>query len=581
MRRAAVFIGVDRAGHLPVLADAAAGAERLHREWGFHQRLGPSVLLTDREKPVTADDVQSAITNVLEPGNLDQLVVYFAGHGVNVRMGEYWLLSDAPRKTQAAVNVRGSEHLARYCGVPHVVFVSDACRLAADTINAQNVTGTDIFPNEQHSETELPVDLFYACALGKPSHEARDVNETSGGYKALYTHLLCAALCFEEPDAVEWVVEDGQSVGYVRPRRLRDFMKDALPDRVRSLRLKTPIAQTPDAHISSDPGAWLSRFEGSALAGVERAPRFNIRPDPAAEAIFPRGLESFGRPVNIRAWVSAAIANPGAIAAYLGVSAAPRPLALQATCGFEIQGARLRHAFGQGARLERLLGEPNLIRCDASNGPSGLALFVLEDGRGVTLPVVPDFIATLTFVDGELIDITYEPSAGSLRTYEFYGRKEQLRTLRKVISEATLLGEFRLEGDEASTLARHMQSMKSLDPTLGLYASYAYHDLHRPYLLREIEAFMREDLGGSFFDIAMHAGRLDGGGSRDMPPVFGIGPLLSQGWAYLRARGIRLPPGCEDLDTMLADSLWTMFTPEGVYRLRSTIFQGAEPWQVG
>ena len=584
MARAAVFIGVDRTGDLPALSDAAAGAERLHEEWGAHQQLGPSILLTDREKPVTADDVQSAITKVLEPGNLDQLVVYFAGHGVNVRMGEYWLLSDAPKKTQAAVNVRGSEHLARYCGVPHVVFISDTCRTAADTISAQNVTGTDIFPNDQQTVAELPVDLFYACALGKPSHEARDVHATSGAYKGIYTEVLRAALCFEAEDAAEWIVENGAKIGYIRPRRLRDFLKMALPAYIHTLGQTWTIAQTPDAHISSDPGAWLSRTEvhGAKAAGT---PRFNLHPDLDVGANLARSLEKGGDLRTARALVSAAIADPDQVSAAIGTTDAPRPLALVANCGFEIHGAIIREAFARDARLERLPGEADVnIRADfrrlyGSPWSGDLALLVMEGGRGVVLPIMREFIATLTFEEGELVDVAYEPAAKTSRARAYRGKTKRLRTLRKVISQATLLGQFRLDGDEVWTLARGMQAMKGYDPTLGLYASYAYHDLHLRDDIKYLDRQMLKDLGGSLFDIAMHAGRLDHKHLQDMYHIIGFCPLLAQGWAYLRARGIRLPEGCEDLDTMLVESLWTMFTPQGVALLRSTLFRGAEPWR--
>jgi hypothetical protein len=63
--------------------------------------------------PVTSEDIYEVIANVLEPGNLDQLVVYFAGHGVNVRMGEYWLLSDAPRAPLGIVGQSSSRLAVR------------------------------------------------------------------------------------------------------------------------------------------------------------------------------------------------------------------------------------------------------------------------------------------------------------------------------------------------------------------------------------------------------------------------------------------------------------------------------------
>ena len=54
-------------------------------------------------------------------------------------------------------------------------------------------------------------------------------------------------------------------------------------------------------------------------------------------------------------------------------------------------------------------------------------------------------------------------------------------------------------------------------------------------------------------------------------------PLLAQGWAYINGRGIKLPPGLEDLPRTLKDSLWTLFNPEGVELLRSYIANGGTP----
>jgi hypothetical protein len=45
---------------------------------------------------------------------------------------EFWLLSDVPTDTDAAVNVDGSVRLARYCGIPDALFVSDCCCSPAD-----------------------------------------------------------------------------------------------------------------------------------------------------------------------------------------------------------------------------------------------------------------------------------------------------------------------------------------------------------------------------------------------------------------------------------------------------------------
>src|SRR6516162_5267838 len=131
MKRAAVIIGIDKTGDLPKLNDAARGAQ-LMEKWAREQGMDSVYVLTDTEKPVDASAIKNAIKKLVDAANIGQLVVYFAGHGVNRQRHEYWLLSDAPDDPNAAVNVAGSVGLAATCGIPHIVLISDACRTAAE-----------------------------------------------------------------------------------------------------------------------------------------------------------------------------------------------------------------------------------------------------------------------------------------------------------------------------------------------------------------------------------------------------------------------------------------------------------------
>ena len=115
---------------------AAVSSAHAVEKWAQGQEFASVNVLTDEAGPVTIQQIKSAIKAIVEKGTIEQLVVYFSGHGVNIRYGEYWLLSDAPDDTQAAVNVEGSVVLARRAGIPHVVLVSDACRTAAEGIQA-------------------------------------------------------------------------------------------------------------------------------------------------------------------------------------------------------------------------------------------------------------------------------------------------------------------------------------------------------------------------------------------------------------------------------------------------------------
>src|SRR5688572_11941264 len=223
MRRAGVFIGVDRTGQLQTLNDAAAGAERVHR-WALGQGMSDgtqAILITDRGgKKVTPDMIFDAIKSVIDGPGVDHLLVYFAGHGVNINRSEHWLLSDAPGRPSAAVNVAGSVELARYSGVPYVVFVSDACRTAPDGIQAQNVRGIDVFPNESGSDRAQPVDQFFACRLGKTSAEILDPAAAANGFSALYTTAFLDAISGRTPSLLDPGTEAGDPARYVKPARL-------------------------------------------------------------------------------------------------------------------------------------------------------------------------------------------------------------------------------------------------------------------------------------------------------------------------------------------------------------------------
>src|SRR4051794_33660447 len=111
MVRAGVFIGVDRTGNLQPLRDAAAGARRMYL-WALSQGMkdgAQAKLITDANNGhVDPDQIYRAVKTIIQGPGVDQLVIYFAGHGVSINRSEQWLLSDAPERTSAAVNLGGS-----------------------------------------------------------------------------------------------------------------------------------------------------------------------------------------------------------------------------------------------------------------------------------------------------------------------------------------------------------------------------------------------------------------------------------------------------------------------------------------
>jgi hypothetical protein len=584
VKRAAVIIGVDQTGDFPKLYDAARGA-RLAEKWARQQAM-ETVVLTDERTPVEARTIKDAVKRLVDAGNLDQLVIYFAGHGVNRQRQEYWLLSGAPDDTQEAVNVAGTMLLATTCGIPHIVLISDACRTAADGIRAQSVNGCEIFPNRE--EPERPVDIFLACRLGQPSNEVRDVRVTSTEYRALYTNELIPALMGQRPEVVEWTRDGERNVGVVRMRALRDFVSTAVSARLQALNLHTKIIQEPIATISSDPAAWLSRFsEQTAIESltVSRGTSRAIGQPPRTDERVSRELV---RSVltDSPAGLARTLENTRRLNVFV-----PEPLAKSAErlaqpfgpthqetrCGFKVRGARIVEAHAaSGAAVMNMRNAPGfpageVVQADRVPRPGVSVLLVFADGTGTLLPAIPDFLAALTIEGGELVDVTYEPSDNTSRWQEFQHAAPELRALRAIISASMTRGVFKLEAADGLDIARRMQQSKGIDPSLAVYAAYAYQDLNQGSLIREMAGYMESDLGAPMFDVAMLARRFKGKRVARDTNVLSPTPLLSQGWALLSAYDITLPPNVDKIRNSLLPSLWTMLDPAGVDRVREAI----------
>ncbi|MGB3675006.1 MAG: hypothetical protein WA988_11235, partial [Candidatus Nanopelagicales bacterium] len=562
MSRAGLFIGVDRTGDLPLLRDAAAGAARMH-QWALQQGISDQTrakLITDagggKVTPLEIFDAVQAITR----GGADQLIMYFAGHGVNINRGEQWLLSDAPANPNAAVNVAGSVELARYCGIQHVVIISDACRVAAEGIRAQNIRGSDVFANPGTFGRSKPVDQFYACYLGRTAAEIKSPKRAAQTYSALYTDAVLDALTGSIPDVLEDGDESDESFGYVRPRTLQRYLEIEVPLRVRELGL-TKVNQNPDAIITSDK-TWLSRVRPGPRPVEPGNPLPERTGSPAAivldtanvgqiaRELVPQVTARAGRPM--RQLADAGDATPGSDAL---IDTAQRnavpfepPIGFEASCGFQVRGARLIGAFARRADLDVLTDDHRAVRVIHVDGPAASVLLTFEGGFGTVVPAVPGFIAGLTVEGRELVDIAYEPSRSSDRWDRYRGTADNIRALRALAAAAAEHGRFSLDTADAGTVAQTMQYAKSIDPTLAVYAAYAYHELQQSDRITQMVHAQRDDWGATFFDIALLAGNLAGTSINPAVGVFPFVPLLSQGWALLNAHRITQPAALNGIE---------------------------------
>jgi hypothetical protein len=119
-----------------------------------------------------------------------------------------------------------------------------------------------------------------------------------------------------------------------------------------------------------------------------------------------------------------------------------------------------------------------------------------------------------------------------------------------------------------------IRNVKRFDPTLGLYAAYAYASAGLEQHVESVRQYQHEDLRTELFDVAMLARR--GVSPRETEPqtILPFCPMLRQGWPLLAVRNAQVPNAVQAARAWLLPALWTTFASEGVALLRQAIERG-------
>jgi hypothetical protein len=566
MNRAIVLIGVAKTGKLPLLGGIERSIDAM-AAWAKKQGIPDANIIPITDKggtvTVTASQILEAIDALAKRGNITQLIVYFSGHGIVNGRDEYWLLTNAPRDSNAAVNIEGSAAAARHGAFPHVVLISDACRTQApDLLNAR-VNGSDIFPNVKDATVERSIDIFFATSLGAPALEIRVAAEKGPEYHAVYSDAMVGALS----GRVRHVIDEG----FVRPYPLKKHLPALVRAELEAKQLSILVSQTPDARITSDQEvAWVAKVDepdtatprprGPGSGPGPAPPPPPVPPVPSREAVA-RKLVAEAIRGGSRPRSGAAAAGAPSVVIELADEAELRQksqaeLRVPTEASVLVQGKALKAAFTREAAIGTVSGESVSLRGSA-RPPELLVEF--DDGSSVLLPVLRDFAAVVGF-DGDRLDDVSFVQPGS------HGDPE-LQELRAVIAAATARGLFTLEGeDDALTLAKRMQNSKGRDPALAVYAAYAYHELGQLERIRSMQAFLRGQIGVGLFDLALLGRDLvkDEGAANVLPSA----PLLAQGWAFVAALGGPQAERLVALRPYVNSSVWSHYSPEGTRLLK-------------
>ena len=204
-------------------------------------------------------------------------------------------------------------------------------------------------------------------------------------------------------------------------------------------------------------------------------------------------------------------------------------------------------------------------------------LVQFSNGQGIPLAVLPGFIGTIVVEEGRVVNVTYLPSRHTEKFNQYQQVAREIERRRAYVAVAARNGSFRFDqGLDALEEAHFLRVMKGVDPTLGLYESYAYAQAGKFEGVDSVYEFMSYEPEPIIFDVALLANKLPKARlfSKPKHPIAPFCPMLTQGWALLKPYERRLPTAVRKAGGDLVPGLWTTFGSKGVEILWSAIDKG-------
>lgn len=588
VRRAAIVIGLDHTADLPVLKDAEAGAKDF-ADFLVEEGFDPVLRFLGADGPVTVSMLKQAVHGLVDPPVLDQLVIYFAGHGIMpLPANEKWLLSEAPEDADSAVSVRECFEAARASKIANVVLIGDTCRSIPPSAQYLGIQGSVIFPNLPTSATNTRIDVFYAAQPGEP---ALEVQKSSGAYRALLTRTLIDV--FRDPDlhldpSLFQTMPDGTRV--VTNRKLMQCLPGLVDTRAQEASIQ--YSQRPQLDILSDDPWNIGRvdFPASAPGTGTATPylRFDTVPEILRVQVQYATLDAASAIVT----ASGGAAGDAALRETdtqlrLSVDRQNADVELERT-GIAVYGARIARAVavpsldvGLPSDLPGQASPSSLLSPDLGERRAATLVVQFDNGMGAPIAALRNFGAHVTVGEGGITDLRYTPVRDSDAWYEFDSERQRLTELRALVREASRKGVLGFDGNDeerkaaAGRMADQIRMLKGIDPTLGIYAAYAYDAALLSDQVKSVAQILQDNLSVRLFDPELLAWALvDGPVATGESGVFPFCPVLRQGWELLRVKQARLAEAVLAARPHLLTSFITTFSTPGVEVIADAVERG-------
>lgn len=594
MQKCAVIIGVNKTGKLPELFAAVKGAKDF-KVWADNQGF-ETILITDENgKKVTVKEITDAVKGFVDKQTYSQMIIFFSGHGIlKSAMDEQWLLSEAPTYANETVSVLASRMLARRSGIPHIVFISDACRSIPNDPIVTEVIGSVIFPNvAQNGKTD--VDILYATTPGNPSYEVRE-DDAIAKFKGIYTDCLLKALEGNITTIIQDLKVADDVISTIPVYELNEYLQTAVPLAAASVSIM--LSQIPDGEITSRLPKYLARIEREKEPVQETGIEIEALPTNGKETNY-----SYNKELNYKFALSyiddlykmseahtsgSAVDFSDPDSPIISLSKTGKDIAQNITAlrnangrasfetrtGFTIIGATEVEYFLPNDAHCDLFEEDGAIQIRVYEQPLARTLFLqMKDGTLIPLAILPGFIGTVVFKNGILINVNYVPSRQTPKYAVMQElQSEELEHRRALVATSAGFGTFKLEGDmmEVINQASYLRNIKAIDPTMGLYAAYAYAQAGSEEDVQSVYDYMMREPEPVLHDVYMLA-RISSPDITSNQLTAPFCPVLTQGWSYLSIDPTLVSTEVQELAKYLVPGLWTTFNPKALDHIKNLI----------
>ena len=415
--------------------------------------------------------------------------------------------------------------------------------------------------------------MFYATRPGDVANEYHDADDAVKNHKGIFSECLLEALNGREKSVVRELEGDEvvDGVRYVIPSRpLKRYLLDAVPRRAEDVHIS--LNQRPEINVGSGLPDYFGKLDELPMS--TRAP---AAPESSPDL---RHYVGVLRDVALDidedvddAVIDTAVTTADAarfLSQMRDVASATGRDHYETTTGFSVTVPvrEITVTKGQQSDLFEDNGQWHIRVTGIEDQSLRSVLVEFENGDGVVLGVLRGYIGTALVEDSQLINVSYTPSSNTDEYHEYEYAAKNIERRRAFAATASRHGVFDVEdGDDAGN---YLRMGKAYDPTMGVYAAYAYSQAGRLDKVRSVLSYVPGPW--TPYDILLLA-RDETAWNPRRRIYAPFCPMLRQGWMLLDLNPTQLAR-LAPLRAHLRSSLWTQLTPEGVALVKDHLSEG-------